>query len=50
MDGGEGVPESGPGMNGCHPLDKMAVGKLWPLCISEQELGREREQMDGKVS
>lgn len=39
MDSGEWLPKSKLGMNECYPLDKMAVCKMWPLCINEQELG-----------
>lgn len=39
MDWGERLPKSKLGMNEWYPLDKMAVGKLSPLCISEQGLG-----------
>lgn len=42
MDSGECLPKSKLGMNEWYPLDKMAIGKLWPLCINEQELGGSR--------
>lgn len=44
MDSGEHLPKSKLGMNEWYPLDKMAVGKLWPLCINEQELGGSRSR------
>lgn len=44
MDSGERLPErANRGMNEWYPLDKMAVGKLEPLCINEEELGGSRE-------
>ena len=39
MGSGERLPKSRLGMNEWHPLDKMVVSKLWPLCINGQELG-----------
>lgn len=44
MDSGECLPKSKLGINEWYPLDKMAVCKLWPLCINEQELDGSRSR------